>query len=374
MSKTFCLIGDPGPGGNAMLKLLRDAGLDPRRTEPSSESLAELAEDRPIALAIGDGIANRRELVAELRERPVFDEVPVLVRIGAPDPAVAEQAFADGADDLLIDDTPAQFAALIKSLQSKDVWSAVRAPTGLVLLADAGRQERVRMAHVLRRNGFDIHFAADLGELERALDSDLAPRAVVASAQLPGGSLIETLQRIAADGKAAAPWVIINAGAEERAINEVLVANTPRIAFGEGGDAEHLTFLMNELLSPIPPNVRRTPRLLYGTLASFTHEGSTDVFHGYTYNVNQGGLFVRTLTPSPLNSRIEIRFRPPNGIGEVVAKAQVVWRREFSASGGAASPPGIGVQFVDWAVADKAGFEAGYAALRAGPKGDGGDE
>jgi hypothetical protein len=60
---------------------------------------------------------------------------------------------------------------------------------------------------------------------------------------------------------------------------------------------------------------------------------------------------------------VEVRFQPPCGHGEVVALGQVVWRREFGKSNATASPPGMGVQFTEWAPADRAAYETGYGIL-----------
>ena len=120
---------------------------------------------------------------------------------------------------------------------------------------------------------------------------------------------------------------------------------------------------MNELLAPAPPEGRRTPRLLYESTVAYTHEGSNEKFFGYTYNINSGGLFIRTLTPPPRQSQISVTFRPPCGKGLVTGTAQVVWVSNYRSEGPSTSPAGMGVQLVGWSPADRAGFEGGYRAL-----------
>jgi CheY-like chemotaxis protein len=363
MDQTFYFIGDPGPHRVQRLETLRAAGLKPVRINPCIRELEGLETELPCAVVVGAEVIDRSALMAELRQRPLLDAVPIIARVREPHGDEIEQAFADGADDIIVDGAEAQFEALIASFGRIDSWSAVRAPSGLVLLADEDRQERIRLGSVLRRGGFDIRFASDLGELEHWLNDGQAPRAVVASADLPGGSLPDYLERLVADHRLHSPCVIVNADRDARvgAGDQTAAA----VVYDTGHDPERLSFLMNELLAPAPPEGRRTPRLLYESIAEFIHEGSDETFFGYTYNVNAGGLFVRTLTPPPHQSRVEVRFRPPCGNGRVNAVAQVVWVSQFRGNGTATSPTGMGVQFVDWAPADRAGFEAGYQALLA---------
>jgi hypothetical protein len=148
-----------------------------------------------------------------------------------------------------------------------------------------------------------------------------------------------------------------------KAMNETLQVGTKLRIFEAEADAEGLTFVLNELLAPPPAGVRRSVRILYGAPASFVHEGGDDWIHGFTYNINLGGVYIRTLTPLPLQTKIELSFRPPFGRGQVIAEAQVVWRKKIGDISGAASPPGMGVQFTKMWQADRAGYEAGYQLL-----------
>jgi uncharacterized protein (TIGR02266 family) len=361
MSQTFCFIGDPGPARIERLEMLRAAGLKPVRINPCQREIEGLESEPPCALVVGAEVVGRADLITEVRQRASLDGVPLIARVRNPLPEDVERAFADGCDDVLVDGAEAQFEALIASFGQTDAWTAVRAPSGLVLLANENRQERIRLGSVLRRGGFDIRFASDLQEMEHWLTDEQAPRAVVASANLPGGSLHRTLERIVTDHRILAPWVIVNADRDGKEAPSS--SGGPKVVHDTGHDPERLTFLMNELLAPAPPEGRRTPRLLYESTVEFTHDGSSDKFYGYTYNVNAGGLFIRTLTPSPRQSQVEVAFRPPCGKGLVTGLAQVVWVSKYRTDGPSTSPAGMGVQFVGWAPADRTGFEGGYRAL-----------
>lgn len=362
MSHHFVFLGEPGPDAPAMLRALNDAGLAPRRIQIAEDLRSQLVADPPAAVVFGPEIEDRAGLVASLRESSVLTSVPFIGRVAAAHPNSLSQAFRDGMDEYYLDGCSEQFTELANVLGQSERGSTVRAPAGQVILAHPDRLERVRLASVLRRNGYDTHFAGSAEELRSAL-LEKRPRAVVASTGLPGVPVVEMVCELDGTELDTIPWVVV---APEQLIDETseaLPAKPQSRILEDGADVEGLTFLMNEMLTPPPVGVRRSPRLLFGAPAAFVNEGGEVVFQGYTYNVSMGGVYLRSLTPFPLQTRITVDFQPPYGRGRVVADAQVCWVKRLGDTGGAASPPGMGIQFLSMDVADDAGFEAGYRRL-----------
>jgi hypothetical protein len=363
MERTFVFVGDPGPDAPRMLGILTAAQVKPRRCPPDSEA-AEIEAACPVAIAFASDVPHRDQRIVALRERAALHRVPILTRVRSRDDAEVQQVFKEGADGFLLDGEPEHFDALVAALVNEDSWQTVRAPAGRVILAHPDRPSRVRIARVLRRNGFDPHFAATAHELTAAI-AEVETRAVVASTTLPGPPLVASLVGggRAADGSPPA-WLVLAPHQDLDGLQGALSAHAACRLADEEADPEASTFLLNELLLPEQPKQRRSPRLLYGAMVSFGPEGSgATPFSGFTYNVNAGGLFIRTLTPLPLQSRLSIAFTPPFGRGTVCFMVQVVWRKEFGDEAGAATPPGMGVQIVDAWPADLKGFEAGYQVL-----------
>ncbi|HUT78677.1 MAG TPA: PilZ domain-containing protein [Polyangia bacterium] len=361
MPKSLVFVGSPGPDAPAQLAALAAAGVTPRRLRPE-EGLAGLAADPPVALVVDAGVPELAGFMAALREQPALAPLPVVAWIKDPDSGLLDRAFAAGVDDYLPGGAAHQFDALLTAVTAADPWKAVRAPAGRVLLAHGDRLERVRFGAVLRRNGFDPHFAAAAGELVGAVGL-VRPRALVATAELVSGSAM-SIAGLRTDEGEPLPLVLVARREEIDATRDGLGDRPLARILDSAADAESLTFLLNELLSPAPPNVRRTPRLLYHTPIRFRpvdHAGPAA--HGYTFNVNLNGLFLRTLAPLPLQTRLELSFRPPHGRGNVILLAQVMWRKEFADARGAATPPGMGVQFLESWIADEMGYEAGYRQL-----------
>ncbi len=358
MNQEFVFVGNPGPNAAAMLKTLHDSGLSPRRLAVSDNLPKEIAHGSPGIVMFGSDVKKLDQIVLEVREERTLASVPVLACVSDLDSDLLNEAFRSGMDDYLVNGSPQQFEALVAKLRQEDTWRVVRAPAGQVILAHSDRLERIRFSRVLRKNGFDTFFAASTDELREATKKVKA-RAVVAASALPGGSLLDLIEERDSESP---PWVVV-ATPDEMDTYADHIGNSRTALFETGADAEGLTFVMNELLAPPPVGVRKSPRILYGTPATFKYDGSEVPFHGFTYNVNIGGLYIRSLTPLPLQTHIEVTFAPPFGRGQVFATAQVVWCKQLGDATGAASPPGMGIQFLHMEPADKAGFEAGYALL-----------
>ena len=306
-------------------------------------------------------IDNASDLVAQIREVRTLADVPIVASVEEIDEEYLDGLFKSGIDDYHFIGSQKQFISLVATVAKSDSWSAIRAPAGQVIFADPERMERIRFGRVLRRNGFDTFFAGNAEELETAVNT-VDARMVIASTRLEGGDLVDVI-RAAKGGDESPPWIVITTPDEADQLGE-RVPKKPEVVFFEAGsDAEGITFFMNELLAPPPVGARKSPRVLYNVPVSFVPHGGKVPFWGFTFNINLGGLYVRSLTSFPLQTPIDLVFRPPFGRGQVFATAQVVWQKKYGDTTGAASPPGMGIQFLEMWQADKAAYDTGYRIL-----------
>lgn len=360
MPNSFVFIGDPGLDAKDKLGVLESLGAVAKRVHEPDNMDAILAL-QPQAIVVPADLPDLGHRIVSLRERRELSRVPVIARMPVLDSKMVEHAFRGGCDDIIVDGNLNQFRAMAAVVTQNDDWQSMRAAAGLVVLAHQDRYTRMRIGQVLRKNGFDLHFAASTEELVNVVET-LKPRAVIAANDLPTRSpvsFIETMDH-------QPPWIVLTAP-EHMQMMETAVGEHEDIKFlDHSSDAESLTFVLNDFLAPKQKSERRTPRILYGTTVAFKPKDAVDAeeFFGFSYNVNIGGLFVRTLTPPPMQSLLTVRFTPPMGLGTVVLTAQVVWRKAIGSTDGPATPEGMGVQFVDALPADVAGFEAGYNYLR----------
>lgn len=78
-------------------------------------------------------------------------------------------------------------------------------------------------------------------------------------------------------------------------------------------------------------------------------------FTGFSENIEEGGIFVATFEPQPVDSQVIVNFKLPGG-RPVTARGVVQWVREYNPMAPEAAP-GMGVKFTDLLPSDKAAIE-----------------
>ncbi len=78
-------------------------------------------------------------------------------------------------------------------------------------------------------------------------------------------------------------------------------------------------------------------------------------YNGFSENIDEGGIFVATFDPKPMNSKVIVNFKLPGG-RPVTARGNVHWVREYNPMTPDV-PPGMGVKFTDLLPEDKEAIE-----------------
>ncbi|MFP6638925.1 MAG: TIGR02266 family protein [Myxococcota bacterium] len=94
-------------------------------------------------------------------------------------------------------------------------------------------------------------------------------------------------------------------------------------------------------------------RVEYSTIDEFFSEFSRDI--------NQGGLFIETVRPLPLDSEVTMRFNLPGGHSPIETVGRVVRTSE----GDEGDPPGMGLEFDQLADDDRIRIDQLVRTLRA---------
>jgi len=155
--------------------------------------------------------------------------------------------------------------------------------------------------------------------------------------------------------------------AEPRRHNELsqrLVRNESARVTDASAPPENVVFLANELAAGRMPDKRATPRILHGTTIRFRGEGRDEDELGFTYNVSEGGMYVRTLAP-PSDDIVWLELTPPKSQKRVRLVGEVAWRRPFGPHGKATVPPGFGVKIVDATRSSKGTWVSGCSEAAA---------
>ena len=94
---------------------------------------------------------------------------------------------------------------------------------------------------------------------------------------------------------------------------------------------------------PTQSDRRRSDR---GDLKIRVDYSAVDAFFSeFTTNVNEGGMFIATETPAPLDSDVALEFRLPGLDGSVNVSGRVAWISD----GKGEAPVGMGIEFRDLA-------------------------
>ncbi len=85
---------------------------------------------------------------------------------------------------------------------------------------------------------------------------------------------------------------------------------------------------------------RRTPRSPLVVRVAYATVDA--LFSEFTRNVNEGGLFIETEAPPPMETRVALEFQLPGSEEPIRARGRVAWIRGASPEEG---PAGMGVEF-----------------------------
>ncbi len=276
---------------------------------------------------------------------------------------IDELSFADmfswGGDDLATNQTAWQLTGRLRGLGREPRGPRSQHEHGTVLIGDRDRVRRLAVARSLHNAGYDITFGADARELlDRARQQP--PKLIVTCPETtpnPGDD-IRTCRR---EGVRSL-WVLLVPPREIPDV-KVQVQGLPSVVVLDGyAPPEDVLFLLNELKNPVGRSRRTSKRLLYAALVAFRGAGRDADDYGYSFNVSQGGIYVRTLAP-PADDFVWLELTPPRAERKVRLVGKIAWRRAFGPNEGATVPPGFGVQIVDLARVDIECWRDGYGAF-----------
>lgn len=272
--------------------------------------------------------------VSAWRADPRHHTTPVIALVDDPSDDDFLPPLVAGADDLLMVSDLGGARRRLAALASR---GPVRRSTdkGTVLLIDADEGRRRRLGRPLFRSGLDVEFASTLGEIA-GKRADVA--VIHESCGDAGFEDVHNAVR-AMLGLDDLPVVVVTEPTEGQAHGGRRVERTATIPANV--PADHLLFVVNELLNPAPAELRSSPRLLHASLCTFRPAGVPIPRFGVTFNISRGGVFVRTLDLPELGESVWVEFRPPSSDAAVHLRGTVAWRTL-----GGGTPPGFAVQLL----------------------------
>lgn len=306
----------------------------------------EVSLPSPTCVVLDWECEESRSLCRKLRQQGVLLDTPMVSVVDDPWSQSTIDAFSLGSDDFL---PRTQLPLLEQKLIALQSGGGIVGTSGgeKVVLVTPDREERVLYARQLRRMGFDVQFALEPNGIPR--DKDI--RLVVISAST---AFDEALKK-RPDKQ---PWLIFG---KRKDIEAVDVDYEERLRiFDSDEDPAQLVFVANQLLTADFTQLRSSQRLVYGVPVAFGKD--KEEHFGFSYNISLGGIFVRTLTPPPIGTELNLHFTPPFGAGRFCLQGNVVWRQPNPVGRGG-TPCGFGLQYGELAMPDRVGYEAAYEEL-----------
>lgn len=296
---------------------------------------------------------------ATLRESPDFAATPLLgLSSDASELAFAE-AFARGGEDLLLLGEPEETLLKLRAIPLSH-RAAPSAPRRVLVVGhDPGWRRGA--ARRLRGAGFRVDFAGTPEEAtELARQGEPALVLVDATADLTFGAELAAKLR---EGGLEAPMLVSVAPNNLGRGRAMLAGHTKVMAHDAHGLADALLFLVNEMTAGAVVERRNAPRMLFGTRVWARQAGADNDRVGYSYTISEGGLFIRSLAPFPVGSRIWLELCPPRNTHRVRLVATAVWARGFGALDSAVSPPGTGLRIEGGLPGDWERYRVGCQSL-----------
>ncbi len=307
-----------------------------------------------------DGESMQAELFAiERRAESRHATLPLLSLTKAVTDLCFVEAFSWGADDVVARHEGSPLRSRLRHLP-KEPMSLPESARGSVLVAEPDRSRRILIGRVLRNAGYSVTFAAERADLinyaaTKPLDVIVAstalaeaPRELVESARASGSQALFVVTCPPRDLK------------RHKVSLDDLGGVTTTDAFAP---AENVLFVANELGRPRGIDQRASARVLYGTSVAFRSVGRDADDYGFSYNVSEGGMYVRTLAP-PDDELVWLELCPPRGDRRVRLVGKIAWRRALANSQYATVPPGFGIEIVDGARMDIATWRTGCQAFQ----------
>ncbi len=354
------LIVSAEPLGQHAQDILYDSGLAATVVTSTHEALEHLQHAvSPVALDLR--IPEAEAFLSTLRADHALSGTPVVALVSVPTDTAFSTAFAWGVDEVLPAESLGDLPAIARAILRLDFAERPPSTRGTVVLASASPAERRMRSRPLSSAGFSVVFASNPDELLGALDRE-GVAFVLADTELFAPDAIRRIRGLISADARRHPWVLVSSNS---AIPELLMAfhDLPVGVVNRNASPDDSLFIGNDLLKGDATEGRASPRLLHATVASFRAEGTLSRRYGITYNLSREGLYVRTLNPPPVGSRVWVEVRPLAGEHVVHLEATVVWTRSYNTPGGATAPAGFGARITDGTARDLERWREGYSRL-----------
>jgi len=297
------------------------------------------------------------QLAVQTRSRAGLSRLPVLTLSDKLSDLDFASAFSWGADDVVPLGLLRPLITRLRALP-KESPTAPGEKRGTALVAEGERVRRTTVARVLRNAGFALRFAVTPDDAEHFVSDTSLSLVVVSRELLP--SPAESIRAARAAGSTA-NFIVCSPPREIKHDRAALAGMNGVTLTDSFAAPENVLFVANELGGGRTNN-RKSARIPYGVRVAFRGAGRDTDEYGFSYNISEKGVYVRTLAP-PEDDEAWLELCPPRVERHVRLVGRVAWRRPFNYNESATVPPGFGIEVVDGGARDRALWAEGYERL-----------
>lgn len=197
------------------------------------------------------------------------------------------------------------------------------------------------------REDFDLHFARD-GVSAWEFIRQGKPDLVFLDLHAPGVAGDECCRRARRDPQLRTlPLVLVINSQSKDDLARCLQADCTDILFKPFSN--HLLLATARRLLGL--TYRSFPRVASRLIVRYGSDRQ-NLFHGFSFNVSSGGMFIETEDPFPTNQELFLEFSLPNTSHAIVCKAFVAWTNPSAQPSNLDLPPGMGLQFLTLSLPD----------------------
>ncbi len=346
---------------DALSKQVVELGCEARAFGRADECLAAMRERKP-SLVFADLLLPGRpgdECCRMVKEDATLSDVPVVILTAADAAHEVMRSWRAGADDFL--PKPVRGRQLATKIDAVRGAGAQRSPAASadaprILFVEDSRFFRNVLGSALEHSGFHVLYARTGGEaLELCEKNSGAVDGVVADLTMP-----------AMDGLALARALRERPGFEKRPVL-LLSSSSPPAWLAEEArkvtghpvierkdlPVEAILGHVTSAMRRITTDLRAAERVPFFSVVEFRRTEAPDWLSGFSYDVSAGGIFVRSMTPLPVRSSVELRVRFTARTSARTASGAVVWSNAYHARTSWCYPVGMGIRFT-WLDAEDA--------------------
>jgi uncharacterized protein (TIGR02266 family) len=351
ISRTVFVVDDSATMRQLAGAWLERLGFRPICLDSGERCLEELQTKHPalILLDLGMRGMSGADCCDRIKLNPAWRDIPVVMMTAADSPRDVMGCYRAHADDFL--PKPLSLEHLELKLDAL-LGTSEPSPHGRVLFVGKSQFFSRVVGAALEQSGFHLKYASSAEEaLELVKRDGETLDVVLADLTISGKSGLALASALQAMPHMKGKPVGLFSGIEDRpdVHSEVLRVTGNRLYDRRDGDIEAIVRHVFTLLGRSPTEMRASERAPFFSVVELA--ASTRTYSGFSYEVSEGGLFMRTMSVLPPGTRVKVSITLSALKDPTVSTGVVAWSNRLGPHAGFSYPAGMGIRWVKMAEA-----------------------